>query len=149
MIRLNTMDYAADFLRGWPNEGALESSGYPIAAGQTLSAGNLVVLNSSGELVASPASEINFAGIVVRGNSDDKSVEASGNAIVLWGGYIVRTTKIDAGVMALDPMAPVNANGGVFVEATSAVVTSASLGFVLETVIGQNGAPDSAVIVVK
>lgn len=163
MSRLNVMDYTADFIRGWPNAGALESSTYTIATGVDLEAGDLVVVNASGELVKTSA-ETSMAGIVVRGNLDDKSVEASGKAIVLWSGYIVRTTKIDAAVMALDldatPLARVNANSaGVFDVVTAAgtpgsptdaeVQLLGGLGFVLELVPGTGGAPDSAVIVVR
>jgi hypothetical protein len=142
------MDYTADFLRGWPNEGALESSGYPIATGQSLEAGDLVVLTAGG--LTKVVGETNAAGIVVRGNVDDKSVGASGRAIVLWSGYIVRTTKIDAAVMGLSPMAKVNAVDAVFDVATvTAAATDSTLGTVLETIIGLNGNPDSAVILVK
>ncbi len=150
MSRLDQMDYTADFIRGWPNDGALESSTYVIASGVDLEAGDLVELDGSGELILNTATETNFAGIVVRGNLDDKSVEASGKAIVLWGGYIVRTTKIAAAVMGFAPMTPVNATSGVFDTATVTIAaTDGVLGYVLETVTGVNGNPDSAVIVVK
>lgn len=171
MSRLNVMDYTADFLRGWPNEGALESSTYTIASGQELEAGDLVILNATGELVKT-AAETNFAGIVVRGNIDDKSVAgptggnlavAPNKAIVVWGGYIVRTTKIEATVMGGAPMDAVVASAsGTFVRAADSTTLAADgvtlaytephasvLGYVLELVTGQNGAPDSAVIVVK
>jgi hypothetical protein len=153
MSRLDVMDYTADFIRGWPNDGALESSTYTIASGVDLEAGDLVSLNASGELILN-AAESSFAGIVVRGNLDDKSVEAAGKAIVLWGGYIVRTTKIDAAVMGGAPMDSVNAvAGGVFDLATADAGTldhaEAVMGHVLELVPGVNGNPDSAVIVVR
>lgn len=162
MSRLTKMDYTADFLRGWPNEGALESSTYTIAAGEELEAGDLVVLNSSGELIKA-AAETNFAGIVVRGNLDDKSVAGptGGNlaqgprkAIVLWGGYIVRTTKIEASVLAGDPMdAVVVSANGTFVRAADSTgftaADAATMGYVLELIASQNGEPASAVIVVK
>lgn len=164
MSRLQTMDYAADFLRGWPNEGALESSVYPIAAGVDLEAGDLVGLNASGELIK-VAAETSFAGIVVRGNLDDKSVAGptGGNlsyaprkAIVLWGSYIVRTTKIEASVLAGAPMDPVIASvNGTFIRSgdatniTFAEANAASMGYVLELHPSAGGAPASAVIVVK
>lgn len=150
MSRLDTLDYTADFLRGWPNEGAIESSIYPIASGVDLEAGDLVEVSDNGgvtELVLN-TTESNAAGIVVRGNLDDKSVAASGKAIVLWGGYIVRTTKIGAGLSVGDS---VSAIAGVFDTATSGAAPAtlpAPLGTVLEVGTDSEGT-DYAVIVVR
>lgn len=167
MSRLERMEYTADFLRGWPNEGALESSTYSVGAahlveGAELEAGDMVTLDTDGTLIKATG-EVSLAGIIVRGNGDDKSSVASGKAIVLWGGYIVRTTKVDAGVMGLNPMDPVNAGTGIdpdgvgplvapegiVIPATAATAADAVLGFVLEVIPGVNGNPDSAVIVVR
>lgn len=146
MSRLDTMDYTADFLRGWPNEGAIESSVYRIATGVDLEAGDLVQVSDNGgvtELVLN-TTESNAAGIVVRGNLDDKSVAASGKAIVLWGGYVVRTTKVAAGLSVGDA---VSAIGGVF-DAATATTLPAQLGTVLE--VGTLAdATEYAVIVVR
>ena len=154
--RLATTDYTADFLRGWPNEGALETSVYPIESSTDLEAGDLVVLDSNGELVKT-SSDNNFAAIVVRGNLDDKSVKESGRAIVLWGGYVVRTTKITAGLGTADPMTPVIANSsGVFADATGTTLGTSTtdaavvpLGVVLESDSGGGSNPATAVIVVR
>lgn len=161
------MEYPAEFLRGWPVDGGLELS-YPIASGQTLSAGDLVKpVVASGvvyvtkvvdadELLATAAG----AGIVVRGNGDDKSAAASNKAIVLWGHYIVRTQKVDDTVVAKQAVVAgsgtsqlVAATDGIFVPvvATTAPEDQARLGYVLEVggTPGSASSPFYAVIVVR
>lgn len=99
---LAEMEYSAEFLRGWPVDGGLELD-YPIATGQSLAIGDLVktVVNSGvtqvtktvvGDLALATGTR---AGIVVRGNADDKSAAEVMKAVVLWGKYIVRTQKFD------------------------------------------------------
>lgn len=161
------MEYPAEFLRGWPVDGGLELS-YPIASGQTLSAGDLVkpVLSAgvvyvtkvvaADELLATAAG----AGIVVRGNGDDKSAAAANKAIVLWGDYIVRTQKVDDSVTALSAVVAgsgtsqlVAATDAIFVPvvATTSVADQARLGYVLEVggTAGSTSSPRYAVIVVR
>lgn len=96
------MEYPAEFLRGWPVDGALELS-YPIKSGQSLKVGNTVTISTAGEILVT-AADTAFSGIVVRGNADDKSVAASNKAIVLWGHYIVKvsTKSADALVVQAD-----------------------------------------------
>lgn len=102
---LAEMEYSAEFLRGWPVDGGLELD-YPIATGQSLAIGDLVktVVNSGvtqvTKTVANDALVANHyagagAGIVVRGNADDKSAAEVMKSVVLWGKYIVRTQKFD------------------------------------------------------
>lgn len=163
------MEYPAEFLRGWPVDGGLELD-YPIASGQSLAAGDLVkpVLTSgvvyvtkvvaADELLATAAG----AGIIARGNADDKSAAASNKAIVLWGDYIVKTQKVDdtvtagmaviagAGTITLDAVA--TNYDGIFVPvvATTAVANQARLGYVLEVGGAATSAdPRYAVIVVR
>ena len=140
---LNTMDYRAEFLRGWPNDGSLELSRYPLATGVNVQSGDLVTLNSSAQVikVASGANAA-FAGIVVRGNLDDKSVAKLGDPIILWGKFIVRTQAfsgsigVGAGVVADDAVfKPAGAN--------------APMGYVLQVITGTGGQPNSIVVVVK
>lgn len=137
------MDYAAEFLRGWPVDGGLELD-YPIASGQTLSAGDLVKTTVSGgvvyvtKVVNADENTVKAlgAGIVVRGNGDDKSCAASNKAIVIWGGYIVRTTKFDttnitaAGVGVIAGEDAVGA--GRFVAPAAATAGTPVLGTVIE-----------------
>ena len=91
-------DYPAEFLRGWPVDGALELD-FPIASGQNLKAGQTVILTTGGEVTVTTADTVR-SGIVVRGNVDDKSVAASNKALVLWGHYIVKlSTKAADGLV--------------------------------------------------
>lgn len=158
------MEYPAEFLRGWPVDGGLELD-YPIATGQTLSAGDLVktvieggVIKVTKTVTADSALAIGHgAGIVVRGNGDDKSAAASGKAIVLWGDYIVKTQKVADAVVAGDAVIAggnatvqtVAATDGAFVVAGAA--TDAAMGVVLEVggTAGSTTDPRYAVIVVR
>lgn len=83
------MEYPAEFLRGWPVDGGIELS-LPIAASTTISVGQTVTLNSSGEVRLPAADAATGFAICVRGNGDDKSVAVSNKAIVLFGHYIVK-----------------------------------------------------------
>lgn len=139
---LNKMDYKAEFLRGWPLDTGLELSRYQLGTSVNVEAGDLVKV-SAGKLVKVAAADAAaFAGIVVRGNLDDKSVVASGNRpIVLWGNYIVRTQKFSGSPVA---GAGVVADDGVFKPAG----TDAPMGYVLEVITGTGGEPDSIIVVV-
>lgn len=140
---LNKMDYKAEFLRGWPNGSALELDRYELNTGVNVEAGDLVTLNSSGVLIKVPASAAAaFAGIVVKGNLDDKSVAKIGRPIVLWGNYVVRTQKY-TGTIANG--AGVVADNGIFIDAGA----NAPMGYCLQTIVGTGGEPNSIVVVVK
>lgn len=140
---LNVMDYRAEFLRGWPNDGGLELSRYPLATGVNVQAGDLVTVNSSAQIVKVAASAAAaFCGIVVRGNIDDKSVAKLGTPIVLWGNYIVRTQAFSGSVVV---GGGVVADDGVFIPAG----TNAPAGYVLQVITGTGGQPNSIVVVVK
>jgi len=151
---LNIMDYPAEFLRGWPtspDSGNRESNRFKMAAGVTCANGDLVVLNSSSELVK-PTNGTLYAsfGIVVRGTSDDKSVAKTQRPIVLWGNYLVRTTKFDPLLAVGDHVvATALAGGAPGVFKKAAVLTDAYAGTVLQIIPGTGGQPSSAVIEVK
>lgn len=155
---LNIMDYPADFLRGWPtspDSGNRESNRFKMAANVDSACGDLVVLNSSSELIKPVTGTLyaNF-GIIVRGTLDDKSVYKSKRPIVLWGNYLVRTTKFDASLNVGEHVvasAPADVGlvpqDGVFFPAAN--VTNANSGTCLQIIPGTGGQPSSAIIEVK
>lgn len=145
--------YKAEFLRGWPMDGGLEID-HPIAAGQELELGDLVKLElESGiyrakkTLVGDATSAIGAnAGIVVRGNADEKSARDIGKAVILWGKYIVRTTHFDAAIVASGVNVVAGADGK-FVAA--AAVDVPSLGHVIEYRAASGSRPAEIIVVVK
>lgn len=92
------MDSPFMVLRGWPADGALDQA-VSIAPGQTLSGGDVVVLNAAGEVaLAGAAGAANaHCGFVVNGNGDDASAKVTKKALILWGNFIARTQKVAAG----------------------------------------------------
>lgn len=109
MNRLSSMEYRAEFLRGWPlQDGGLDTN--HASDNSALTCGDLVLAVAGNKVKKCDAeSGAGKVGIVVRGPADDKSVRvaggiASGNGtgvvgggntcIVLWGHYIVRTTNV-------------------------------------------------------
>lgn len=124
MSRLRTMEYVAEFLRGWPlQDGGLDTN--HASDDNTLTNGDLVLAVAGNKVKKCDAEAgAGKVGIVVRGPADDKSVlvaggVAAGNGtkvvgggntcIILWGHYIVRTTNV-VGVLAIgDEVASNNA----------------------------------------
>lgn len=151
------LDYAAEFLRGWPVDGGLEVD-YPIATGQTLSLGDLVKPVVQGgkthimkTVVGDIAGAAGFgAGIVVRGNGDEKSSAEINKAVVLWGHYIVRTTKFDTtpvtGILAAGVSVVAGTDGKFFLATDNTVP---SLGYVLEYKAAVGSIPAEIIVVVK
>lgn len=109
MSRLPQLEYRAEFLKGWPRPSGLHMN-YP-SDDATLTNGDLVLPVAGGKVAkVTTAGKAHGVGIVVRGPVGDKSVRiaggiASGNGtevvgggntcIVLFSGYIVRTTAFD------------------------------------------------------
>lgn len=147
------LDYAAEFLRGWPVDGGLEVD-YPIATGQTLSLGDLVkpvVQSGKTHVTKTVVGDITApagfgAGIVVRGNGDEKSSAEINKAVVLWGHYIVRTTKFDASIVAAGVTVVAGTDGKFF---PTAVATAPGLGYVLEYKAAVGSIPAEIIVVVK
>lgn len=148
---LNKMDYKAEFLRGWPDRTGLELDRYELTAATdvgygpyiSVESGDLVKVHTTGKLIkVAASSNAAFAGIVVRGNLDDKSVAKSGRPIILWGNYIVRTQKFTGTIVN---GTGVVAEDGIF----AAAGVNAPMGYCLQTVTGTGGEPDSIVVVVK
>lgn len=147
------LKYRAEFLRGWPMDGALEID-TPILAGQELQLGDMVKLVPDGTVykarkteLADATGAVGFnAGIVVRGNADEKSARDINKAVILWSGYIVRTTNFDAGITAAGVNVVAGANG-VLVAAASA--TDPCLGHVIEYRPAVGTIPAEIIVVVK
>lgn len=148
------LDYAAEFLRGWPVDGGLEVD-YPIATGQTLSLGDLVkpvVQSGKTHVTKTVVGDITApagfgAGIVVRGNGDEKSSAEINKAVVLWGHYIVRTTKFDTATITAAGVTVVAGTDGKFFP--TAVTTAPGLGYVLEYKAAVGALPAEIIVVVK
>lgn len=143
MSRLPQLEYRAEFLHGWPRANGLHMNYQSDDA--TLTNGDLVVPVAGGKVKkVDAAGKAHGVGIVVRGPADDKSVRVAGGiaagdgtkvvgggntCIVLFGGYIVRTSAFDATATYVEGDA-LNANAdGVFGKAAAA---DAVLGSVLE-----------------
>lgn len=150
------MEYSAEFLRGWPVDGGLELD-YPIATGQTLAIGDLVkpvvesgVVKVTKTVSGDEALAIGHgAGIVVRGNGDDKSAAEVMKAVVLWGKYIVRTQKFDTtniNSTALIGSGVVAGANGAFVLAAAA--KDAALGTIIEYKAASGSIPAYIVVAV-
>lgn len=109
MGRLTSMEYRAEFLRGWPlQDGGLDTN--PGTDDATLTNGDLVLAVAGNKVKKCDAEAgAGKVGIVVRGPADDKSVRVAGGVaagqgtkvvgggntcIVLWGHYLVRTTNV-------------------------------------------------------
>lgn len=105
------MEYTAEILRGWPNEGALERV-ETVKTASTLVNGDVVEMQSDGTVDKVSATK-NFAvGIVIRGNGDSASVVAAGNkCLVLWSNYVVRIKAANV-VGAVVVGSPVTGGGG-------------------------------------
>ncbi len=146
--------YKAEFLRGWPMDGGLEID-HPIGAGEELELGDLVKLElesgiyrANKTVLADATSAIGAnAGIVVRGNADEKSARDIGKAVILWGHYIVRTTKFDTVGITASGVNVVAGAGGKFVAA--AAVNVPSLGHVIEYRAASGSRPAEIIVVVK
>ena len=147
------LEYSAEFLRGWPIDGGLETDD-PIATGQSLALGDLVKpvveagVTKVTKTVVGDITTANgaSAGIVVRGNADDKSCAEVGKAIVMWGKYIVRTRKFDSSITAAGVHVVAGTNG-VFFPASSPTVAYA--GYVLEYKAAVGAIPAEIIVVVK
>jgi hypothetical protein len=105
MSQVNTMEYVAEFQRGWPVAEPTLEMNLPVSASYgAAQAGNgdLVVLASDGIAIAGATTDAVEIGIVARGPRDRRtnSVGTGGTAtpaIVLFGNYVVRTTNIETG----------------------------------------------------
>lgn len=151
---LSIMDYPAEFIRGWPSapdSGTRETNRFKAANGFNCACGDLVVLNSNSELVAPTNGTLysNF-GIVVRGTTDDKSVRSTRRPIVLWGNYVVRTTKFDPTLVVGDTVvATALTVGGSGVFTAAAAATDANGGTVLQVIPGVGAQPASIIVEAK
>lgn len=109
------MEYVAEVVRGWPNDGALDKV-ETIKASTTLVNGDLVEIQSDGTVAKVGATLTNKAGLVVRGNGDSDAGLASNTAVVLWSNYVVRVSNASG---SFAPGDTVTAANGVFTKTTA------------------------------
>jgi hypothetical protein len=119
------MEYTAEVLRGWPQDGGLDRQ-ETVKVGSTLNNGDVVEMQTDGTVDKVSGTKNFAAGLVVRGNGDSTSVVAAGKCVVLWSNYIVRvkSTQVSGAVVV---GSPVTAQSGKFQLATG--VTDNVLGF--------------------
>lgn len=137
MARLNVLEYAADFIRGWPHGEAVEMNYPSVSASESLGNGDVVaVVNGKVQKATGAAGEV--LGMVARGKSDTFAGGGTGTNnlyqqavpnIVLLSNFVVRTYNVD------DANVPA-AGGKVYVDAagklTSVPGTSEVFGTCLE-----------------
>lgn len=143
MSRLPQLEYRAEFLHGWPRANGLHMNYQSDDA--SLTNGDLVLPVAGGKVAkVTAAGKANGVGIIVRGPADDKSVRVAGGiaagdgtkvvgggntCIVLFSGYIVRTTAFDDTATYVEGDAVNTAATGVFGKAGA---SDPVLGTVLE-----------------
>ena len=132
MARLNVLEYQADFVRGWPHDGAVEMN-YP--SDTAFGNGEIVQIASGGKVVAAVDDSVAPA-IIARGSKDSATNGGTGNLmttnvpnICVFSNYVVRTSTVNA--TGLVAGAQVGVKGGVW-DAASTV----KIGTVLEVETG-------------
>lgn len=92
------MEYTAMVRRGWPNEGAVESTEV-IKASTTLVNGDWVTKHTDGTVQLATATAANniLSGLVIAGNGDSASAANTNRATVLWSGFVVDISNYDTG----------------------------------------------------
>lgn len=136
------MEWKAEVLRGWPNEGARERSEV-IKAATTLSNGDWVEKQSDGTVAATSATATKKAGLVVRGNGDSASAAAANKATVLWGNFIAKVSNYTAGSYV--PGSPVTVVSGKIALANG--TTDPEIGFVLDVVAAVAGKETASLVI--
>jgi hypothetical protein len=131
MARLNVLEYAADFVRGWPHGEAVQMN-YSSIAGAEFGNGDLVQVGDGG--VEAAADNAAYFGVVARGVKDTFNGGGTGTGnlykqtvpnIVILGNYVVRTSNVNATGLAAG--AAIGVVGGQW-----DVAATASIGTVLE-----------------
>ena len=124
------MEWTAEVVRGWPNDGARERY-ETIKASTTVANGVWVGPQSDGTVAPTSSTSTRAAGLVVRGNQDQgygapatfgtaTVVQESGantnKAVVLWGNFVVRLQALS-----------LNAAVGTFVPGNNLTVVSGKI----------------------
>lgn len=154
------LEYTAQVLRGWPNDGALDrletiKSTVAISGGGAgLKNGDVVIKQSDGTIDKVSTASTGMAGLVIRGDADSSSVGASGNkAVVLWSNYIVQVSNYNTASLptAWAPFVAVTAGGtGATGKFNTTTATDATvLGHCLNVVAASTTDTASVVILVK
>lgn len=102
MARLNVLEYAAEFVRGWPHGEAVQMN-YPSAT--AVGNGDIVAIAANGNVIPSVGAEDEVIGMVARGVNDTFNGGGTGTNnlynqvvpnIVLMSNFVVRTSNVDA-----------------------------------------------------
>lgn len=99
MARLSVLEYTADFVRGWPHDGALVMN-YPTVGAASFTNGDLVEVTSGGVVAATDNAK--FPAIVARGAADTRSTGTNNlytvaiPNICVFSNYVVRTSNVNA-----------------------------------------------------
>lgn len=152
------MDYPMEVIRGWPNDGALDLSetiSQTATGAASLSCGNIVTRTANGTVALATVGTANPLGIVVRGNGDTPSVNASTvgtepgvygpQALVIWGNCIFRTTVYNTASSFAPGTQVTGINGMVDVWATGDTL----LGVVASVYPASGSNPASLLIIMK
>jgi hypothetical protein len=95
------MEYAAEILRGWPADGALDRVEL-VKQGTTLVNGDIVEMQSDGTVALSSATPSNRVGLVIRGNGDSGSAaNANGRFMTPQPSKPVTAVAWSAGVLSV------------------------------------------------
>ena len=152
MARLNVLEYAADFIRGWPHGAAVEMN-YP--SDVDLGNGDIVEISAGGKVIAA-TDNAKAPAIVARGTKDTFNGGGTGTGnlytqvvpnICLFSNYVVRTSTVNAtGLVAGAEVGVISGKWDVLATAKAGVVLEVST-----DVVDANGAsiPAVAVILVK
>jgi hypothetical protein len=136
------LDYNANVIRGWPNEGALDRD-ERITNAVSLSNGDWVTKASDNTVGLVGATKTANAGLVIRGNADSGSGAYTGKATVLWGNFIAQIKNLPAAVTFLPGSSLTIQNGRVQL----AVGTDPVIGHVLD-VIAASSVADAHIVAV-
>ena len=148
MARLNVLEYAADFIRGWPHGSAVEMN-YPSTS--NFGNGDIVKIAAGGNVVQATGIAGEVVGIVARGKNDTFNQGGTGTGnlysqvvpnIVLLSNFVVRTSNVDdANVPTVGANVYINATGNM----TSVAGTSVVIGQCLEVETGLTNADGTPV----
>ena len=135
------MEYNAQIVRGWPNEGALDRAEV-IKTGVSLSNGDWVEKQSDNTVDLVGATKTARGGLVIRGNADSGSGAYTGKATVLWGNFIVQIKNLPNAVTFLPGSGLTVQNGKIQL---GVVGTDPIIGHVLD-VVGASAINDAHIV---
>lgn len=162
MTQLSSMEFNAEFLRGWPVAEPTAELNIKSGAGYSSSNGDLVSIQADGTIakVAATLTDDASLAIVVRGDNDRIGTTAGHGGttppnIVLMGNYVVRTSNIETGaavgsaVPVVGRAVSVSANGLWCAVDATATVKAGICTALTDVTLKDGSAGKSATIVVR